>query len=278
MTVFLHPYRRRLAILVGGAVLLLCGATSAAAQSDERAVRAAASLEIPSVYFFRGLRQEYDPKLTLWPRGQIGVRLVSGDGGLRGLHVGFETWNSLHTGSSGADGAAGETYYEADFSTNVRLALARGLDIGAAFTIYASPNESFRRVKEVSVKAAMSGRIAPYGLLAFEVSGQADGGLNEGTYLELGAEPNWPLAGGRVTLGIPLRLGISVRDYYERLDGHSTFGFFSGGALATVRLSRSGVWTVRGGVDVIGLGETAKTLNKGDTGQVIAVVGIGLAY
>ena len=36
---------------------------------------------------------------------------------------------------------------------------------------------------------------------------------NKGTYLELGAGPNWPM--GTATLAIPVSVGLSLKDYYE---------------------------------------------------------------
>ena len=44
------------------------------------------------------------------------------------------------------------------------------------FTAYTSPNGSFRTVKELAFKVAHASKFAPYGLVAFELSGQADGG------------------------------------------------------------------------------------------------------
>jgi hypothetical protein len=75
---------------------------------------------------------------------------------------------------------------------------------------------------------------------------------------------------------------MSVNDYYQQLDGHDmSFGFFAAGVLVEWPLSQSsryGTWTVRGGVDVYGFGETTKTFNAGDTSKVVGTIGIGLTY
>ena len=67
-----------------------------------------------------------------------------------------------------------------------------------------------------------------------ELSGQADGGSEEGTYVELGVGPSWPLGGKGVTIGIPVKLGLSLQDYYEADGEDNKFGYFDIGALFTV--------------------------------------------
>ena len=114
------------------------------------------------------------------------------------------------------------------------------------FTAYTSPNDVFTTVKEISFKVAHASRYAPYALLAFEFgdddSGQADGGQflggngGKGTYLELGIGPSWPIADGKATVGVPIKLGLSLKDYYEHpVTGEdSKFGYIDGGVLITV--------------------------------------------
>ena len=55
--------------------------------------------------------------------------------------------------------------------------------------------------------------LAPYGLVAFEMGGDESGQATashlrgkKGTYLELGVGPSWPVAGGKVTLAIPVKV------------------------------------------------------------------------
>ena len=61
----------------------------------------------------------------------------------------------------------------------------------------------FGTVQELAFKVSKSHWLSPYATIAFELDGQADGGSNEGVYLELGVGPSWSLAGGKVTLGVP---------------------------------------------------------------------------
>lgn len=277
---------RLLATALMSAAIVSLAARSVAAQGasapDTGRISVAAGMDVPSVYFFRGIRQEQDPELTLWPSGLVGLRLYSGQGRVRRASASVSAWNTLHTGSSGSGGGSGQMYYEADFSGTASLAFARGVNLGATFVAYTTPNESFRRVRELSLTASTAGRVAPYGIIAFELSGQADGGLNEGTYLELGVGPNWSFSTRNATLTIPLKVGLSLHDFYEGRTGDETFGFAGGGAHVTLPLNRRqgrlGSWNIHGGVDVLMLGETTKALNNGDAAQIVVVGGVGLTY
>src|SRR5438045_3734673 len=59
-------------------------------------------MDVPSIYFFRGMRQEGDPKITLQPYGDLGIAF----GDHAKVNVGV--WNSLHTGTSGTGGPTGK--------------------------------------------------------------------------------------------------------------------------------------------------------------------------
>src|SRR6185503_7625548 len=115
-----------------------------------------------------------------------------------------------------------------------------------------SPNGMFNTVHELAFKFASATKFAPYFLLAQELGEfGADGGANKGTYLELGVGPSWPLAGGKATIAIPVKLGLSAHNYYELNGEDNAFGFFDVGALLTVPLSRVpasyGAWNVHVG-------------------------------
>jgi hypothetical protein len=277
-------------------------AATASAQTDPNpgALTVTAGLDFPSLYFFRGIRQEVDPSLTMWPFGDLGIALYSGDGGLKSASVNVGVWNSLHTGSSGTDGPTGGLHYEEDFYTTLGLGFGGGITVGTTFTAYTSPNAMFTTVKEISFKVSKAHMLAPYGLLAFEIggdeSGQADGGHtfggSKGTYLELGVGPSWPLGDGVATLAVPVKVGLSLGSYYERPDdaGGVTgdgFGFFDVGGLVTFPLtgipSSFGSWNVHAGLDLLMLGDTTESLNKGENGEpssskVVFLFGIGLTY
>ena len=265
-------------------------ASSAAAQGTSNPnggnIALSASFDITNAYLFRGLRQD-DTGLIMWPAADVGVRLVDATGPV--LHVG--TWNSLHTGLAGSDGPTQRLWYESDFYTTLSVALTNDYAVGATYTAYTSPNGSFSAVKELAFKVGptdsavvSSTFISPYALIAFELDtqpglGQADGGQDAGTYLEFGASPRW--AGAPVNVFFPIRVGLSLSNYYELAGEDHTFGFLSLGAHAEVPLVRTsnyGAWNVHGGIDFYSLGDTPEAFNAGDQTKLVASVGIGFTY
>jgi hypothetical protein len=193
-------------------------------------------------------------------------------------------WNSLHTGVAGLDGL-GKLWYESDFYATFGVGFGKGANVGVTYTAYNSPNNGFQPVKEVSFKVAIDdsalGRasVKPYVILARELEGQADVGKAEGTYLELGAAPGF--ARSRLSVAVPVRLGLSVSNYYEGATGDERFGFVSVAGVATVPFStmptRFGTWNVHGGVEFVRLGARNEAI-LGARSKVIGSIGIGLSY
>lgn len=238
-------------------------------------------IDAPSVYVFRGIVQERDPKVTLAPYGDIGLRLKANSDGTKKIGLNIGVWNSLQTGSSGSDGFSGHLHYEEDFYASLSYALTSRFGASATYTAYTSPNFMFDTVKEVSLKVAHSGRFAPYGIVAFELGDNgADGGINKGTYVELGAGPSFAL--GRMTVAVPLKVGLSASDYYELNGVDHKFGYFDVGATLTLPLSGSsssfGSWNLHGGIDLLAFGDTTKAINAGEKTKVVGFVGIGVSY
>jgi hypothetical protein len=267
------------------AILLALTAGSAAAQTppdpNAGAITLTTAVDFPSVYFFRGIRQESDPKLTTFAVGDVGISLFSGDGGLKSAAINVGVWNSLHTGTSGSN-ADKSSHYEEDFYASLALGFGRGITVTPTFTAYTSPNSSFGTVQELSFKVAHASKFAPYGLVAVELKGQADGGEKKGTYSEFGVAPSWALGGSAVTMAIPVKVGLSLKDYYELEGSDNKFGYVDAGVLFTVPFtsipSQYGTWNVHGGLNFLGFGDTTKTFNNGDAGQVVVSGGIGLSY
>jgi hypothetical protein len=274
--------------LVAG-VILATGASPARAQGladpNPGAVTFTGGFDIANAYFFRGIFQD-DTGVIMWPYADLGFALLSRDGGLKSLGVNIGTWNSLHTGLAGSDGPSGKLWYESDFYAGVAFGFAKGTSFGVTYTAYNSPNGLFGTVKEISVKLAVDdsgalGKFAvkPYVLLAHELDGQADGGANEGTYLELGIGPGYSLS--RASLTVPIKVGLSAGDYYEGVTGDETFGFLSVAGVATVPLTRMpttfGSWNIHGGVELLMLGDRNEAV-FGDSSHVIGSIGIGLSY
>lgn len=271
------------------AVCAMCAAFAAAstpawAQSDPNpgAVTLTASMDFSNAYFFRGIPQD-DTGVIMWPAADLGFALFSGDGALKSVGVNVGTWNSLHTGAAGTDGL-GKLWYESDFIATFGLGFGGGVNLGTIYTAYTSPNGAFASVKEIAFKLSVddsgalgAAAVKPYALLAFELDGQADGGANEGKYLELGIGPGFPLSRASVT--VPLKVGLSLGDYYEGLLGDERFGFFSVAGVVTVPVTgtttRFGGWNIHGGVEFLKLGDRNQAL--GET-NVVGSIGIGLSY
>ena len=279
----------RTAIAVVGLVCINAPSAAAQTTSDPNGGRITLSgaFEITNAYLFRGLLQD-DTGLTMWPSADAGIRLFSDTSGTV-LHVG--TWNSLNTGLAGSDGPTHRLWYENRFYTRLNVALTEDIGVGATYTAYTSPNGSFSAVKEIAFKvgalaneAHSSAYFSPYALIAFELDtepglGQADGGREGGTYLELGAAPGW--ADAPVDLYFPIRVGLSLHNYYELAGVDHPFGFLSLGAHAQVPLARTsnyGAWNVHGGIDFYSLGDTPEAFNAGDQTKLVAFVGIGFTY
>ncbi|HXW06740.1 MAG TPA: hypothetical protein VD833_16005 [Vicinamibacterales bacterium] len=245
-----------------------------------------AGFDFLSAYMFRGIRQE-DSGVIVPPFVDVGFTAYEGDGALSSVTLNGGNWNSLHSGPTG-NGGNGNAWYEADYYGSVTLAFGRWKP-GALYTSYTSPNDAFGTVQELAAVLAYddSGSafpLSPKATIAFELDGQADGGLHQGTYLELGMRPVLPLAGGDrypLTLAIPTKLGMSLNDYYEGPTGSNTFGFFSTGALASVPLAFMNgrtSWEVHGGLDVLWLGDNLKALNNDDRVKPVAIVGVSVTY
>lgn len=302
MTTSISTFRRAAVAALFAAALAAGTPAPALAQDDPNpgALSFTGGLDVPSIYYFRGIRQERDPALTLWPYGDLGIALFSGDGGLKSVGVNIGVWNSLHTGTSGTGGISEGLHYEEDFYTTLSLGFGGGVTVSTGYMALTSPNNMFTTVKEWQFKVAKAHWLSPYVFLARELGtepgvGQADAGAEAGSYLELGAAPSWAFAAGKATLGVPVKLGLSLGNYYEGADPHhetpepedSAFGFFSVGGLVTVPLtgipSRFGSWNIHAGADLLTLGHHPELLNVGPDGTtskstVVALIGLGVSY
>ncbi len=228
-------------------------------------------LDVLSSYMFRGIHQE-SSGFVAQPPIDLGVTLTE----RMTLNVG--QWHSIHSGPTGS-------LYESDYYGSLTFSAGR-LKPGVLFTSYTSPNDRFTTVQELATFVSFddSGSrfpLAPKATLAFELDGQADGGRSRGTYLELGIRPSIKVIDARMplSLAIPVRLGLSLRDYCEGIAGGDTFGFVSTGAVASVPISIGKVtWDVHGGIEMCRLGRNLKALNANDAVKPVGVFGVTLTY
>ena len=258
----------------------------AAEEPSFKRVTTTAGFDFASAYMFRGIFQE-DRGVIVPPFVDVGVQVYQGSGALNAVSVNGGIWNSLHSGPSGNSGK-GSPWYEADYYGAVTFTFGRWKP-GALFTSYTSPNDAFNSVHELAGVLAYDDSASPFPLspkatLAFELKGQADGGANKGTYLELGIRPvvklieadRYPLS-----LAVPVKLGLSLKDYYEGPTGSNQFGYFDTGLIASVPLAfmpSKTAWEVHGGVDFLWLGDNLRLLNRSDRVKPVGILGLSVTY
>jgi hypothetical protein len=265
---------------------------AAAADPNPGALTITGSVDFLNQYMFRGIQQN-NTGFATWPAFDLGLAAYSGDGGLKSVSINFGTWNSLHTGNTGQDGPSGKLWYESDFYATVGFGFGGGSSFSTTYTAYTSPNSGFTTVKEVMFKYALDdsgylgkAAIKPYLAIAQEFDtepgvGQADGGANAGTYMEIGFAPGY--AASKASIAFPIKIGLSLSDYYENpLTGEdSKFGYFSIAGIVTVPLGGTtsfGSWNIHGGVEYQALGDTTKFFNGDEGNQVIGSFGLGFSY
>jgi hypothetical protein len=275
------------AILVAG--LLAVTPARAVAQDDPNpgALTISGGYEFLNQYMFRGIRQ-HSTGMAMWPWFDLGIAAYEGDGGLTSASINFGTWNSLHSGDTGADGPSGKVWYESDFYAALGLGFSGG-SFTTTYTAYTSPNNAFSTVKEIMFKLAIddsaylgSAALSPYVAIAREFGdAQADGGAEAGTYLEVGIAPGY--SGSRASLAVPVKIGVSVGDYYENpvTGDDDKFGYFSIGGVVTVPLgptTKFGSWNVHFGAEYQRLGDTNAIFNGDEKNRGIVSGGIGFSY
>ena len=292
----IHSARQWGVSAVAAAAVVVCLAAPAAAQQPATAdpnpgnLTVTGGLDFVNAYMFRGIRQD-DTEVIVWPYADFGFALYAGDGGVKSVGLNLGSWNSLHTGAAGSDGPSGKLWYEGDFYATLGAGLGGGVALSTTYTAYTSPNNAFSTVKEIAFRLAVddsaylgAAALKPYALVAQEFDtapgfGQADAGAKAGTYLELGVAPGW--AAQAATLAFPVKVGLSLSDYYELAGVDNKFGYASVAAVVTVPLGGTtmfGAWNVHGGVEFQALGETTKAINLGDSSKVIGSIGFGVAY
>jgi hypothetical protein len=280
---FMRVARRSGTCLLGVAALMAVTAAPAAAQDppddDKKIYTVTGGLDFVSTYMFRGIRQNSDG-IAIWPYVDLGLGAYSGDGSLKSVAVNVGMWNSAHTDPG--------SWYEADYYATVGFGLPGGTALGVTYTSYTSPDDLFTHVKELAFKFTVDdsgafgrGSMKPYALFAFEMgtdehTGQADAGLGAGKYLELGIAPGYSAT--KASLAIPVKLGLSMGDYYEHPETgeDSTFGYFSIGAIVTVPIGAH--FNIHGGGEFQALGDTTEYFNGGESTKGIGSIGLGFSF
>ncbi len=291
MVTMTHTRIKRILVAFGLSLsIAVPGFGQDATDNQPRPIAITAGFDLLNQYVFRGVRQN-STALVVWPSVDVILTPLSRDGALEKVMVDVGYWNSLNSGDTGSGGPIGDVWYESRYHATLGLAFARGVSVGTTYTVYTSPNEMFTTVEELAVRLDLDDRpilgraaLSPYALVAFELdahpgSGQLDGGLHAGRYLELGVSPGY--AARHAGLAVPIKIGLSLSNYYELAGRDNAFGFGSVGGIVTVPLHTArnrGALHVHGGAHFQLYGETTKVFNGGDRHKVIGLVGIGLSY
>ena len=258
-------------------------------------------LDVATQYFFRGILQE-DAGFIAQPYGNAAVSLYEGDGALTNISLNGGLWNSIHSRKTGASGPGGPSaWYEADAFGGASMTLWEDLELNTLYTAYMSPNGAFNTVQEIAFgfgydDSDLLGIMAlhPGALFAIETDGSAFGG-SKGHYVEVFGGPEFPITEGdwAFTMSVPMRLGLSLDDYYE-CDGVScpttatsgtnqnTFGFFDVGIRGDLALPffhcDYGDWNLSGAVHWTSLGDSLRTVNNGDDWTFYGIFGLSMTY
>lgn len=254
-------------------------ATSAATAAPAPAEAAAPSkiytvttgLDFASAYLFRGIMQKSGGAIGQ-PYADVAFAFK------HGITADVGTWNSIHSTEDLGN------WYERDYFGSVTFTAGK-LKPGLLYTSYTSPTDRFATVQELAGTLAVDDSksklpFSPKVVLAFELGdGEADGGQNKGTYLELGVKPGIKLA-PKATLYIPVKTGLSVNHYYEGPTGDNTFGYFDLGAQLSLPVisGKGGALEIHGGIDFLWLGDNMKALNNGDTLKPVSLIGMTFTY
>ena len=242
--------------------------------APSKPVTLTAGVDFTNAYVFRGILQE-DSGFIAQPWADVAITAYSGKGALKALTLNFGNWDSQHSGPTGK-------WYESDYYGSATFAFGK-FKPGLLYTSYTSPNDRFHTVHELAGvfsvdDSASAFPLSPKVVLAFEVSGQADAGLKKGTYLELGVKPALKAA-PKLSFLIPVKLALSLKDYYEGPTGSNTMGYLDTGLIASVPLvSGKTSWEVHGGVDVFTFGDNLKLLNHGDRVKPVGSIGLSFTY
>jgi len=231
-------------------------------------VKVTVGADFPTVYYFRGYKQESDAAFTFQPFVDVGV--AANDK----VKFNFGSWNSIHSGSLSDRedlGGEGGSFYETDFYASATTGVLK-----TTYTSYMYPGTTdLSAIHELMFSAGFDDSaskfpLGPSAAIAFEFSKPA--GVDKGIYLELGVTPGIPMGDeSPVTIAVPIKFGFSLKDYY----GGDGFGYFSGGVALSVPIND--VFEVHGSALGYAFGNSLETYN-GKSGDFVGSIGFGLSF
>jgi hypothetical protein len=156
------------------------------------------------------------------------------------------------------------------------MADVQELGLKMAYDIRLPPRDGLSDLGELTFA------LKPFAGLFYEVWKQ-EGDL--GVYFETGIEPSvrWEGGGGRFGIGLPMRVGMSLDDYYFDAQGdNAPLGYLSLGIAVSFGRpmpSERGWWYLTGSVRYLFLeADELRALNGGDDHELIGLVGMSFAF
>lgn len=281
------------------ALLAMLSVTSPVLAQDEQPVavnNGSVSLNLgvdwTTEYWFRGIGQQNEG-IIVQPYADVTLNLIKEGPITIDGYVG--TWNSLH------DQNPGDMFYEADYFAGLSFGLPGNFSFDTSYIVLYNPSGGGIFAEEVDLGLSYDDTelaerlglpvLAPYALVGIETDGGSDAGTNKGTYLEIGIEPSFTVLESEthpVSLAIPLKVGMSIEDYYENTTGDDdTFGYFDAGLVLSMPIgcipAEYGLWTASAGVHFLFLGDTAQDISSAfgtgdDELNIFTTVGLSMSY
>lgn len=272
--------------VLGPALFALCFCSPAATAAEEEGPDEGAAgesrisgllqLDLTNAYFFRGILQEKDDFIAQ-PWAELYLSAYQSETGpIRNFTVGLGVWNSLHQDKT-LGPTSNKVLYETDWYPLVEVKLPFDLTWTTVYYFYTGP-DTFRTTQELDLKLAYDdsdalGRfaLAPWINFAIETHRSVEG-RNKGTGVQMGVEPtlySLEYEKTAVDFTLPLELGLSIEDYYEKPDdSNAGFGYLSFGLAANVPLSfidpSFGAWNLGLAFTGFYFSHTLAQVNHGD--------------
>jgi hypothetical protein len=238
-----------------------------------------------TAYMFKGIMNERDG--LIWqPSLELSLNVFeSEDGVVESVDIVVGTWLSVHSEQTFESGSGPDVLYEADYYPSLSLSWTGGVTSAVTYYFYTSPNGAFDTVEELAFDLSyddseLLGAFAlnPAATFTFETHRSSFGGTGKGAVFELALEPGAEVelpceACGDYPIGLtfPMKIGLSMDDYYRNGPEDDTFGyalvgFHFGIPLACIP-ARYGDWSITNGFDVYFLGDAVHEYTKDTFGM-----------
>lgn len=252
-------------------------------------------VDTTNAYFFRGIVQE-DDSFAIQPWVEVEVDLFESNEYQYSAFLGL--WNSIHgeatVGGAGTDDEFLENWYEATPYVGFSVAHDRWA-VRAWYSLYTSPEGAFETIEEAAVSIAFDDSdllfngfaLNPSITVAIETGRdfRDDADSDQGIYVEPAIEPAVVYESdilGDITLSMPMRIGLSAKDYYQDVNGgDEIFGFYDFGLKSSFNLPIHrdyGKWTLDASFHFLILGDNPQEYNDEDDTDAFFILGLTLRY